>query len=139
MAYVTYTGSGSAIRLAEYDLSVARGETVSVDDDTAAALADRDDFEQPSADESAEATTGESAESSDTEAEEPEPAPEAPEPLDGTVPEIEDALATGKYDDDLVDLYNAERGHENRSTAIEAIQDRRDTLREQNTSESDEE
>ena len=63
------------------------------------------------------------------EAPEPEPEPEAPEPLDGTVAELEDALATGEYDDELVDLYNTEREHEGRSGAIDAIQDRRDELR----------
>ena len=63
------------------------------------------------------------------EAPEPEPEPEAPEPLDGTVAELEDALATGEWDDQLVDLYNLEREHKDRSGAIDAIQDRRDELR----------
>ena len=65
----------------------------------------------------------------ETTSEEPEPEPEAPEPLDGTVAELEDALATGEWDGELVDLYNLEREHKDRSGAIEAIQDRRDELR----------
>ena len=135
---VEYTGEASVFRHSATGLSAGRadrrigGLSEGEADDLVAtgefehvAPADIDESE----DEPAVETTAEP---------EPEPAPEAPEPLDGTVPEIEDALATGEYDDDLVDLYNEERDHENRSTAIEAIQDRRDTLREQNTADGEE-
>lgn len=139
MTKVTYTGGARAWRTRAYGgLTFATGETKDVDEDAADWLVENHDFERtPDADVEGEDEDDTSAEA-EAEAEvEEEPESEAPEPLDGTVSEIEDALATGEYDDDLVDLYNAERDHENRSTAIGAIQDRRDELREQNQSESE--
>lgn len=134
MTYVTYTGNARAWRTAAYGgLSAAPGETIDAGSDEAAEwLVNEHEFER---------TVGpdddaEEEDSPPTDAAESEP--EAPEPLAGTVEELEDALATGEYDEQLVDLYNAEKAHEDRKTAVEAIQDRRDHLREQNTADSEE-
>lgn len=137
MTELTYTGSAAVWRTARAGgINATPGETVTIGDDVENKeavvewLTSQHDFERtPDAD-----VEGEDEDAPPAEAEsEEESESEAPGPLDGTVPEIKDALATGEYDDDLVDLYNAERDGENRSTAIEAIQDRRDELREQNT------
>lgn len=91
------------------------------------------DFEHVDADDATESdsTTDESPDESSADETESDSVDEneAPEPLDGTVSEVEDALVTGEYDDQLVDLYNAEREHDDRSGAIDAIQDRREELR----------
>ena len=46
--------------------------------------------------------------------------------LDKTIPEIEDTLATGAYDDRLDSLAHAEREGQNRTGALDALADRRD-------------
>lgn len=57
--------------------------------------------------------------------------------LDNSVADLKEELETGEYDDQLVDLYNAEQDDASRSTAIDAIQSRRDVLREQSESEEE--
>ncbi|MFC6825677.1 hypothetical protein [Halopelagius fulvigenes] len=48
--------------------------------------------------------------------------------LNGTVPELEEALDAGEFDGRLDALQHAEREGEDRTTAHEAIEDRRDEL-----------
>lgn len=131
MGKVTYVGGARAWRTRAYGgLTFTAGETKDVSDEAEDWLVDNHDFERtPDAD-----IEGGGEGDAPPEAEsESEPEDEAPEPLDGTVGELEDELATGEYDGELVDLYNAEKDHDDRSTAIEAIQSRRDELREENS------
>lgn len=51
--------------------------------------------------------------------------PDATDVLEQSVDALEDALATGEYDAQLDALAHAEREEENRTTALEAIDNRR--------------
>jgi hypothetical protein len=124
MAYVTYTGSASPWRTAAYGgITAESGETIEVSDDTAQALVENEDFEHADG-------------GADTDADDSGSEPEFGV-LAGSVDDLEAELDDGGHDAHLVALKREEEQHKDRSTAKEAIDERRRFVAENESDDAD--
>jgi len=118
MPMLTYVGNAGRYRLTNSDVDVAQGETVTVDDETAAHLLEHGEFEP--------AEDGSEAPSEDDD-EDPVTAfsfSDGEELADLTVDEVTARLETGDYDQALDDIRSAEEHGKDRTTVHDAIDTR---------------
>jgi len=116
MPTLKYVGNAGRYRLTNSDVDVAQGETVTVDEETAAHLQEHGEFEVVG--------DGGNVRERDGPPDVPVLAEEA------TVAEIEDAVATIESADAIRYILEDEREGPNRTTAIDALEARLDELEE---------